>query len=237
MKKPAGSLDAVPSKRLFLSIIADYDLNRSICELVDNGLDVWVRGGKTSAIKIEVILDVDQKTITVKDNAGGLPKSELRFIVGPGQTGSAPDDETIGIFGVGTKRAVVALAQDIRISTRHLKGKTYEVDFDEAWLKDDDWELPVYEVDDVEPGTTIVALQKLRVPLDEAVVENLKEHLEATYAKFVVLPGVEILLNGDPIGPRFFDEWSYPPGFEPRHYHGSSHWRMGVLCASKRLPV
>ena len=35
MKKQVGKLNAVPSKRLFLSIIADYDLNKSVCELIE----------------------------------------------------------------------------------------------------------------------------------------------------------------------------------------------------------
>src|SRR5262245_59824378 len=146
MKKEIGKLDATPSKRLFLSIIADYDLNRSICELVDNGLDVWVRGGRGKSIAVKISLDQAQQTITVEDNAGGLAKEELRYIVGPGQTGTNLSDETIGIFGVGTKRAVVALAQDIKITTRYGSKKTYQVDFDEGWLEDDDWELPIYEV-------------------------------------------------------------------------------------------
>jgi DNA gyrase/topoisomerase IV subunit B len=77
MKKEVGQLDATPSKRLFLSIIADYDLNRSICELVDNGLDVWVRGGKARDISINITLDKVQQTITVEDDAGGVAKSEL----------------------------------------------------------------------------------------------------------------------------------------------------------------
>jgi DNA topoisomerase VI subunit B len=111
MKTQIGTLEAIPSKRLFLSIIADYDLNRSICELVDNGLDVWVRRGKVGPITVSLILDCDQQRISVSDDAGGLPKAELSYIVGPGQTGSSADDETIGIFGVGTKRAVVALSQ------------------------------------------------------------------------------------------------------------------------------
>src|SRR5712664_2045581 len=121
MKKETDTIDATPSKRLFLSIIADYDLNRSICELVDNALDVWVRGGKTKHIGIGITLNKVQQTITVEDDAGGLAKSDLRYVVGPGQTGTSPTDETIGIFGVGTKRAVVALAQDIAIKTRHGK--------------------------------------------------------------------------------------------------------------------
>jgi C4-dicarboxylate-specific signal transduction histidine kinase len=76
VKRQVDTLSATPSKRLFLSIIADYDLNRSICELIDNGLDVWVRGGKSTKINIKVSLDKDQKTIRVEDNAGGLKKSD-----------------------------------------------------------------------------------------------------------------------------------------------------------------
>jgi DNA topoisomerase VI subunit B len=112
MKKEVDKLNATPSKRIFRSIIADFDLNRSVCELVDNGLDVWVKGKKAKSISISITLDKTQQTITVEDNAGGLPKADLRYVVGPGETGTNPTDETIGIFGVGTKRAVVALAQD-----------------------------------------------------------------------------------------------------------------------------
>lgn len=220
MKKEVGRLIATPSKRLFLSIIADYDLNRSICELVDNGLDVWVRGGRSKKIAIKVTLDNEQNTIYVEDNAGGLPKSELQFIVGPGQTGSSPMDETIGIFGVGTKRAVVALAQDIKISTRYNTEPTYQVDFDEKWLEDEDWELPLYQVDNIDPGTTVVELQKLRVRITDDAIEQLRDHLSATYAKFLSASGVTITLNGKRITPEFFDGWSYPPDFEPRRYHG-----------------
>jgi hypothetical protein len=139
MKQQIDELDATPSKRIFHSIIADYDLNRSICELADNALDVWVRSGRASRINIGVHLDKGQQVIRVEDNVGGL--AELRYVVGPGQTGSAPTDETIGIFGVGTKRAVVALAQDISITTRHGSDKTYQVDFDDKWIEDDDWRL------------------------------------------------------------------------------------------------
>lgn len=220
MKTQVDKLDAIPSKRLFLSIIADYDLPRSICELVDNGLDVWVRNKRATAIRIQVTLDVGQQRIRVEDNAGGLPRAELRYIVGPGQTGSSTTDETIGIFGVGTKRAVVALAQDIRIRTRHGKKETYEVDFDDTWLSDESWELPLYEVDDIGKGTTIVDLQRLRLVLTDESVDQLREHLSATYAKFLVKEAVTIELNGVPVEPRFFDNWSYPPKYGPRRYHG-----------------
>ena len=221
MKQEVDSLDAIPSKRLFLSIIADYDLNRSICELVDNGLDVWVRSGRKQQISVDIILDDVQQTITVEDNAGGLPRSELRYIVGPGQTGTIPSDETIGIFGVGTKRAVVALARDIKIKTRYPKEKTYQVDIDEDWLADEyDWNLPFYEVNDIPEGKTIVELRGLRVHIADEAIAHLKDHLRATYGKFLSKKGVMVKVNGDPLKPQFFENWAYPPKYPPHRYKG-----------------
>jgi hypothetical protein len=220
MKRQVGKLDAVPSKRLFLSIIADYDLNKSICELVDNGFDVWTRAGQKGGINIGVWLDAEQGVIRVEDDAGGLPAAELRYIVGPGQSGSSTTDQTIGIFGVGTKRAVVALAEDITIRTRHRSGDTMQVEFDDGWLNDEDWELPLFEVDAIQPNTTEVELKRLRVKITDTAVENLRSHLGATYAKFLVRPGVSLKLNGIPTTPRFFNDWSFPPGYEPRCYTG-----------------
>lgn len=227
MKKEIAKLNATPSKRIFYSIIADYDLNRSICELVDNGLDVWVRGKKARAISINIKLDQLQQTITVDDDAGGLPRADLRYVVGPGETGTNPTDETIGIFGVGTKRAVVALAQDVKITTRFPKDKTYQIDFDDNWLKDDDWELPVYEVDEIPEGKTIVELQKLRSPVTDEGIAHLKEHLQTTYAKFLTGKAVTLKLNGESISPLFFENWAYPPKYSPRRYTGILHSEHG----------
>ena len=221
MKRTVGKLDAVPSKRLFLSIIADYDLNKSICELVDNAIDVWTRSGRNRPIEVKVLLNPDEGLIRVDDDAGGLPRPELQYIVGPGQTGSSPTDETIGIFGVGTKRAVVALARDIRIRTRHGLEPTYQVEFDDDWIADDDdWALSLYEVDDIASGTTNVELRGLRVVIDDAAVQQLRRHLGATYGRFLASHPVSLYVNREPVQPRFFEGWSYPPGYEPRHYRG-----------------
>jgi len=118
MKKEIDELNATPSKGIFHAMIADYDLNRSVCELVPNGLDVWVRGKRARAISVSVTLDRTQQTITVGDNAGVLPKADLRYVVGPGETGTNPTDETIGIFGGGTKRGSLRWPKDVKITTR-----------------------------------------------------------------------------------------------------------------------
>lgn len=187
---------------------------------MDNGLDVWVRGKRAKAISINITLNQAQQTITVEDNAGGLPKSDLRYIVGPGETGTNPTDATIGMFGVGTKRAVVALAQDVRITTRFRKERTHQIDFDDGWLNDDNWELPVYEVDQIPEGNTVVALQRLRSPITNETIAILKEHLRTTYAKFLTDSSVTIRVNGEQLSPLFFENWAYPPKYSPRRYTG-----------------
>jgi Histidine kinase-, DNA gyrase B-, and HSP90-like ATPase len=229
MKKEIDTLDATPSKRIFLSIIADYDLNRSICELVDNGLDVWIRDKKQQNLSIDVTLDKTQQTITVEDNAGGLPKSDLRFIVGPGETGTNPTHETIGIFGVGTKRAVVALAQDVKITTRFQNEKTYHIAFDDHWLEDPSWEMPVYEVSPIREGKTIVELQKLRLQITDEGIAHLKDYLGTTYARFLKNRSVTIKLNGEMLVPRFFEDWAYPPQYSPRRYTGELTGEYGKV--------
>lgn len=221
MKKEVDRVNAVPSKRLFLSIIADYDLNRSICELIDNALDIWVKNGKNQPLKIQINLDKDQQTIYISDNAGGVKKDDIRVIVGPGQTTNLATEEVIGIFGVGTKRAVVALAQDTKISTRYGKNKTYRVEFDDSWLQNEDWELPVYEIDEISESTTIIELQKLRIKITDEAISQLKEYLQATYARFLTNSQVTIQLGTDKLKPINFENWAYPPSYPPHRYVGS----------------
>lgn len=220
MKNQIDRLDAVPSKGLFWSIIADYDLNKAICELIDNAIDMWTKDGKSNDVKITIDIDIFQQSITVQDNAGGVKKSDLVFMVSPGQTGNDELHEVIGFFGVGTKRAVVALAQDIKIITRHNNESTYLIEIDDTWLGDADWDLPIYEVSSIPPRSTKIELNKLRYYVTEATILNLKEHLRATYALFLYDKKVKIILCSEELEPILFENWAYPPDYLPRKYCG-----------------
>jgi DNA gyrase/topoisomerase IV subunit B len=167
MKIRIEPINATPSKRLYLSIIADYDVNKAICELVDNALDIWVLAGRAKGLTVDIVLDEIQQRIHASDNAGGVKKSDLHLIVAPGYTGNPEHQEIIGMFGVGTKRAVVALAQEVKIRTRH-SGDTFQVEFNDDWIKEsDDWLLPVDQVDNIPRGTTQIELTKSNVACDE----------------------------------------------------------------------
>ena len=227
MKKEVGTINAVPSKRLFLSIIADYDLNRSLCELIDNALDQWILNGKKQPLTVNITLNIDQQIIRVTDNACGVKKEDLPFIVGPGQTGNKPSDQVIGIFGVGTKRAVVALAQDIRITTRYQDEETYRIEFDDEWLESEDWELQLYEVDGIDRSTTIIDLHRLRFSLTTDLISQLMKHVQATYAKFLVDDRFTLLICDKKMTPITFENWAFPPKYEPRRYIGKISTKDG----------
>jgi len=227
LKQEVDIINAIPSKRIYRSIIADYDLPKAICELIDNAVDQWVLNGKETSLVVGVDLNCDQQTIRVCDNACGVEKEKLPFIVGPGQTGNAPDEQVIGIFGVGTKRAVVALSQDIRITTRYKDQDTYRLEYDDGWLMSESWELPLYEVDPIEESTTIIDLHRLRFKVTEDSIIKLRNHVGETYAKYLDEENFTIIICDKIINPIRFDNWAYPPMFEPREYYGDIVTRDG----------
>jgi hypothetical protein len=235
MKSKVSTVDATPSKRLYLSIIADYDLNKAICELIDNAIDIWVMNGKVDDLSIFISLDQNQQRIDVVDDAGGLSESDLVYIVGPGHTRSLDTDQTIGIFGVGTKRAVVALAQNVTIRTRQ-DAATHAIEFDDDWINEgDDWKLPVYQVDDIGKGTTHIQLIRLRKSISDDAISNLNDHLGVTYAQFLSESKLGITLNGRGVEPINFEDWAFPPGFEPRRYFGEIPSRDGAKVSVRAV--
>ena len=214
-KTEVAPVDGTPAKRMFWSIISDYDLKTGICELVDNALDLWMLSGRRKVVRIAINLDIERQLISIHDNAGGVKQDDLRFLVAPGGSRNDPDAELIGIFGVGSKRAGVALGEQVVIRTRFRKERTREVDITREWLQSDDWEMPAYEVPDIEPGTTQVDVSHLRKAFSAQDVDDLCVHLGETYDWFL-REGCIIEVNGNAVISRRFETWAFPPSFPPR---------------------
>ena len=184
-KTEIDTIDGTPDKRMFWSIISDYDLGTSLAELIDNAIDTW--SGKTDKTPLvaELELDTDRQIIRYSDNAGGVLREDLRLLVAPGGSKNAPDGASIGIFGVGSKRAVVALAEHVVIRTRHSsEAESHQVEITKDWLATPDWELPVYRTDEILAGTTRIELSQLRRTISADEVPELIEHFECTYGAF-----------------------------------------------------
>lgn len=214
-KRPVQPVDGSPKKRVFWSIISDYNLKTALCELIDNALDQWLLDKNGPPLTISLVLDVDRKVISVKDNAGGVKLDDLDVLIAPGGSRNDPLAELIGVFGVGAKRAAIALAENIEIRTRYGNGKTHELDITKQWVESEDWRLPAYEIPDISERTTEIYLSYLRKPLTELDVDDLRVHIGNTYSWFIK-QGFTIMLNGDPVAPIEFEAWAFPPGHEPR---------------------
>ena len=196
MKREVDVLNAVPSKRIYRSIIADYDLNTAVAELVDNVLDCKKRRKLRRQVHVRLHFDLDDQSIEITDDAGGVAKEDLDKLISPGASLGAGDSGSIGIFGVGSKRAVVALARDIKIATRHESSrKSFQLEYDDSWLSSEGWELPYYEVDALPESTTKIVLCRLRFRLEEDDVRKLAGHLGRVYCYFIVKNELRITIS------------------------------------------
>ncbi|QNH15035.1 Histidine kinase-, DNA gyrase B-, and HSP90-like ATPase [Xanthomonas sp. SS] len=214
-KQQLDVIDGTPEKRLFLSIISDYDLLTGICELIDNAIDLWIDNGCKTQLNIKVILNDSRQIIRVIDDAGGVQESQLRLLIAPGASRNKSSKNIIGTFGVGGKRAGVALGELVEIQTRHKKGKSLQLDITREWLANDDWSLAAYEIPDITPNTTSVTISQLRQQMSDTDISKLHNYLRATYGWFIQ-NGCSIELNEDQIHPITFDCWAFPPEFGPR---------------------
>lgn len=215
IKKEIGPIDGTPEKRMFWSIISDYDLKTSLCELIDNAIDIWLRDRKGKPPKIQVVLDAERQLISVKDNVGGVRFGDLYLLLAPGGSNNNPEAPVIGIFGVGSKRAGIALGEQVEIKTRFRGEQSLELDITKEWLESEDWRLAAYEIPDMERGTTQVDISRLRRPFVATDVGALRAHFGQIYSWFI-RQGCVIELNGMAIVPEEFDSWSYPKDFEPK---------------------
>ena len=213
-------INATPSKRIYRSIIADYDLETALCELIDNVIDSTRRTKLKRPAVVSVDLDFEQQSIEITDDAGGVKLDDLPKLIKPGASDNDGTEGSIGIFGIGSKRAAVALAADIKIETRWGKNPdSYLLEYDDSWLGDEEnWDLNYYKIDDISHGSTRVRLSRLRFQIVEQDENRLVDHFGKLYAKYLNNQIIIIKVNGKMVDPVFFDQWSFPPDYEPHSF-------------------
>ncbi|EMP03943.1 ATP-binding protein [Leptospira santarosai] len=219
MKNQIEFQDATPSKAVFKSIIADYDAKAAICELVDNSIDVWSLKNLKEILNIDINIDTQRQVIKIVDAAGGIKKDDLHHIVGPGHSSNDSNESIIGIFGVGSKRAVVALSPHTIIKSRYKKQSTYGVEITDDWLKDENWKFPVYELNNINENSTEIEMTKIRDVLTGQSIRDIKDHISAIYSKILTNKSINLKLNGEQIKPLHFDkEWSHNSDVPPKGF-------------------
>jgi hypothetical protein len=215
-----GQAKAAPTKAFFVRMLTrDISLDDCILDLVDNSIDgAKERTGSPTAVLAQgeqladfvVNIEISHDRFVITDNCGGITfndAAEYAFTFGRDST--EYDDYSVGVYGIGMKRAVFKLGRTVRIRSTYPREDgeltAFQVPIDvDAWLQaSGSWD---FNIDEVEPAP---------VPGVEITVTDLYEEIaskldDPTYARSLsrilsrdyLLPlnqGLRILVNSNPV--------------------------------------
>jgi len=217
MKPSTDTATAVPTKQFFVSMLTrDIKLEDAILDLIDNCLDGALRlgnGGKPDYLKYRVKITLAKDHFSIEDNCGGIPREVAKnyaFKMGREPNDNRDSDtETIGMYGVGMKRAIFKMGRNALVKTRH-GNDTYEVPISAAWLDATNWDpLPINEATEAkeklkEPGTTIYVSDLnegvARHFANPAFVNEVTTAISQHFTMFLQW-GFKIEINGQSVAP------------------------------------
>ncbi|MCZ8170981.1 MAG: ATP-binding protein [Brevundimonas sp.] len=222
MTKPTtDQAQASPTKRFFVSMLTrDINLADAILDLLDNCLDGALRladGGNVDYAQHFVKIELAADHFSIEDNCGGIPREVAKKYAF--KMGREPDDErdseteTIGMYGVGMKRAIFKMGREALVRTRY-GDDTFEVPITSAWLDAKGWEpLPINEPTEAaekldEPGT-VIRVHELyegvsRHFANESFENEVRTAISEHFTMFLQW-GLKVDLNGKSVDPVFVE--------------------------------
>lgn len=170
-KKLIDSARASPTKAFFVRMLTrDIELQDAILDLLDNCLDGILRSGGAAPdtaqpyAEFRATLTMAADHFIIEDNCGGIPlETAKKYAFAMGRPDGAGDltPATIGMYGIGMKRAIFKLGTDALVESRSDQG--FNVEFTPEWMASDTWDdLPIYELNDGQldgRGTRITVFQ------------------------------------------------------------------------------
>jgi len=217
MKQSTDKAQASPTKQFFVSMLTrDISLDDAILDLLDNCLDGAMRiadGDKVDYRQHFVKIKLTKNQFSIEDNCGGIPRDvAINYAF---KMGREPDDdrdsdtETIGMYGVGMKRAIFKMGKDALVRTRH-DNDTFEVPITSKWLDAKNWDpLPINEPTKAseklpQPGTRIIVKDLYegvaRHFENEAFENKVRTAISEHFTMFLQW-GLKVELNDKPVDP------------------------------------
>ncbi len=205
-----NKVDAKPVKSFFVEMLTrDIELVDAILDLLDNCVDGILRQGKNSSSEMpykgfNAKIKFDENSFSIADNCGGIPWDlhDYAFRMGKESKNRDSNLPTVGVYGIGMKRAIFKIGKQCLISTRNQED-CYKVEITPEWIAEpDNWDLPVSESSqpDQEDGTTIV-IDELNEGIatrfgteNENFTRELTDKIRTHYA-FILDKGFEVQIN------------------------------------------
>lgn len=163
------SAAAYPAKRFFVEMLTrDIELSDAVLDLLDNCVDGAIRSGpkkKKTDKPYEgyfAKISISDKKFTIEDNCGGIEKKlaeqyAFRFGRPAERDKDESDMATVGVYGIGMKRAIFKIGSSSTIFSSHETG-AFKVEITPKWISDDKkWTLDLADArkDPANTGTKI----------------------------------------------------------------------------------
>jgi hypothetical protein len=215
-------VNANPTKAFFVRMLTrDISLTDCMMDLIDNSVDgAWrtenptdkhrlVKDDTLSAFTIAV--QFDDKYFSIVDNCGGITLEDAAdYAFTFGRT-SDSSDYSVGVYGIGMKRAIFKLGDQIRITSTYREGdelKSFAVPIDVLnWLANHstDWDFELEEVDPAaQPGVSIT-IQELHRSLAQVLgTDQFERELRMALARdytLILHRGLAMTVNDRPVEP------------------------------------
>jgi hypothetical protein len=216
MENEVQYAEAIPTKRFFVSMLTrDISLEDAILDLLDNCLDGALRqsgNGTVDYSKFSVSIELSGEKFLIKDDCGGIPREiAVNYAF---KMGRDPDDlrdqdaETIGMYGVGMKRAIFKMGQNASVYSKY-NDDNYEVAITPDWLEKKEWSpLPIKNHEHIEAldsAGTLIEINELypgvsRQFQNKSFINDLTKAIGEHFATFIK-KGLRVLVNDQPVTP------------------------------------
>ncbi|MCA3632243.1 MAG: ATP-binding protein [Methylobacterium sp.] len=212
-----GTVYGGPTKRFFVSMLTrDIELNDALLDLVDNCIDGAMRQRKGHLSEAEPFkgfkasLNFSSTHFSISDNCGGIPNEYIEDAFSLGRPNIKKDGDlpTIGMYGIGMKRAIFKIGTKANVKSNSEDGFS-EVSYSESWLdpENDEWDLPIIRSAASEDTRGVsIEVTKLKPDIgsqfaNAAFINTLKSEL-AEHFGYLMQKGFQIEVNSESIRPK-----------------------------------
>jgi hypothetical protein len=218
---PSQSVDTLPSKKFFISMLTkDISLEDCILDLIDNAVDSagvharsrGLRGVEATLKAYSVALSLAKSDFAIEDNCGGMTIKTAReqaFHFGLLRPEALSATRPIGLFGIGMKRAVFKIGNDIIV--RSSTGReAFQIKIDaRQWANTPEWEfkLEPLQAPTVPRGTTITVGGLHEAVSSDFADAGFRKSLHSVIARdysLILRRGLVVTLNGERVKPHLF---------------------------------
>ncbi len=241
-------IGAFPAKRFFVDMLTrDIELQDAILDLLDNCLDGALRSVSENPINqnkekiyegFEAKINFDNNNFSIEDNCGGISgklATEHAFRLGRPNNREGEKIPTIGIYGIGMKRAIFKMGTASEVLSK-TKDEQFKVVITPEWISDDEkWELELERtnVDLSHPGVKI-SVSELREDVSNMFTPDrgFEERLIiaiANHYSLIINKGFKVYVNNEEVKPNLttlmIDENAFSDGnngITPYFYKGES---------------